>query len=162
MFGGACIVLLVDRIMCLILNLHFFFVFFWWKIQNTWRESEEGITKSMLSICSGSQLRGKGQVFSTVTLVGEVDKDNIKTILVTSKAPLLPSALSFAEGAETRALVCTPSYVCICVKPWPLATSAWVHVSFFFFSWPDLPWVNSGLSDIHTHTKSTCCFLYGK
>ncbi|PWA18164.1 hypothetical protein CCH79_00004313 [Gambusia affinis] len=70
----------------------------------------------------------QGSSISTVTLVGEVDKDNVKTILVTSKAPLLPSAVSFAERAETPALVCTSSYMCICVKPWPLATSAWVHI----------------------------------
>lgn len=79
-------------------------------------------------------------------------------VLPTTGSLLLSRALCYAEGAKMcqRVSICESMHEC--VKQRPLATSACVHMLGFSAA-RHAP--GHFRSHRHTHTQSTCCFLYG-
>lgn len=79
-------------------------------------------------------------------------------VLLTPGSPVLSRALSCAEGAGMCLRVYMRLCVHACVKQRPLANSAQVHMLGFSVARRALGHFESHR---HTHTQSTCCFLYG-
>ena len=79
-------------------------------------------------------------------------------VLFTPGSLVLSRALSCAEGAGMCLRACTRKCVHACVKERPLATSARVHMLGFSVARRALGHFGSHR---HTHTQSTCRFLYG-